>query len=229
MRGVMRLNQIMTSNETKREFTARRRKLEKDTSKAMYLRLKAFDWKKYQTTFFQNIDDWFWTLTLNTYLNDEKTTLSLDTKPMRVDPLLWEILAIPENQKAPLSFRANGAFTCSSLPVADLSVDDRDMSAEQISESIENWLLGNLAKCFDKVSSSSFSSQLEKHENQVLRGAYAITLVTSLISEGKFDRARDYSEKYESGELISVLEMTSLGKSFHFYALQWLKNNQSTA
>lgn len=219
----------MNNNQTKRQFGSQRRQLDREILKASQEELKAQDWKKIQNIFFREKDNWFWSLTISTYLNVEKTLISLQAKPMNVDPLLWDILSIPENRKAPLSLRANGAFTCSSLPVAELSIDDGNLSAEQVSQKILSWLLCNFDEWSNKVSSCTFSSQLEKHENQILRGAYAISLITSLIAERDFIRAKDYSEKYGGGELESVFEMTCEGKSFYQHVLQWLKTNHRTA
>ena len=184
---------------------------------------------KYSKCFFHKNNNWFWTLKVNTYLNYEKTILSLDVKPIEIDSLLWEILGIPENQNAPLSFRTTGAFTCSALPVASLTIDDANMSAESIGQETNLWLSENFEKHCNTVSGASFSSQIKNHENQRDRGAYAITLVITLILEGKLEQAIDYSGKYERGELESVFDMRSCGKSFHFHAIQWLKNNHATA
>lgn len=219
----------MSRNETKREFTTRRRKLEKDSLRITYSELKRRGWKKVQNIFFLKTNDWFWALTVNTYLNVEKTILSLNTKPIEIDPLLWQILDIPENQNAPLSFRANGAFTCDLLPVAGLTIDDTNLSVESIGQETSRWLSENFDNYCDIVSRTNFSSQIKNHQNQRERGAYAITLVTTLISEGKLEEAMEFSRKYESGELESVFEMDSCGKSFHYHALQWLENNQATA
>ena len=219
----------MSRNEFKQGAIARRRKLKRDALRTIYAELKRNGWKKIQNVFFQKFGNWFWTLTVNTYLNDEKTTLSLDVKPIEIDSLLWEILGIPENQNEPLSFRAKGAFTCSSLPVASLTIDDANMSADSIGQKTNLWLSENFEKYCDSVSGASFSSQVKNHQNQIDRGSYAITLVISLILESKLEQAMEYSEKYERGELESVFDLRSDGKSFHYHAMQWLKNNQSTA
>jgi hypothetical protein len=42
-------------------------------------------------------------------------------KPMVLDPILWDIPGLAENAGQPLSFRANGAFTCPGLPIGEAS------------------------------------------------------------------------------------------------------------
>src|SRR5690606_22820674 len=76
----------------------------------------------------------------------------------------------------------------------------------------------------ENLSAKSFSDLVAAHPNQTERGAYAVTLVTSLINDGNFDLAYLTASKYSSGELYSChILPSSSGKSFQQLALEWLE------
>jgi hypothetical protein len=76
------------------------------------------------------------------------------------------------------------------------------------------------------VSQTPFSDLVAKHPNQVERGAYAVTLVVSLVQEGKLDAARDLARAYASGQKSSTSDLSSRGESFHQLALKHLDRTQ---
>ena len=212
-----------TLNISIREFSKLRGFLENETLKKLGIILKKKKWRKNHNIFFLSHKNWFWELTVSTHWNIEKTSATLAIKPMSIDPILWDIMDLSENHKAPLSFRANGAFICSSLPIDNFIIEDSEKNAEVVSLAIYSWVVDSFDEYCNHITESTFSSKVEAHENQRERGAYAISLITSLISEGNIEKARKYAQAYESSDLVSISKMTnSDGKSFHYHSLKWL-------
>lgn len=56
------------------------------------------------------------------YINQERTKALVSFKPMSIDPIFWEIVGLPENNKLPLSFRGNGAWVCHPPYFAEIDV-----------------------------------------------------------------------------------------------------------
>jgi hypothetical protein len=50
-------------------------------------------------------------------------------KPMAIDPIFWDLVGLPENREQPLSFRANGAWTCRPPYFAELDIEEHTDSA----------------------------------------------------------------------------------------------------
>jgi hypothetical protein len=59
------------------------------------------------------------------YIYEKSTKASISAKPMTIDPIFWDIVGLPENNNAPLSFRFNGAWTCRPPPFDEVSIDER--------------------------------------------------------------------------------------------------------
>ncbi|WP_280152316.1 hypothetical protein [Piscinibacter sp. XHJ-5] len=76
------------------------------------------------------------------------------------------------------------------------------------------------------IATAPFSDLVAAHPNQVERGAYAITLVTSLIHEGNVEGAYQLAKRYSTGQLTScsILKGEN-GESFHELAMKWIESN----
>ena len=214
-------------NLTKREFEKLRTIFEKSLLKAVARQLKGRVWRKAQNVIFCEKNDFYYSVSIGAYRNDEKTKLTFSIKPMNIDPIFWEIMKMPENEKESLSFRTWGAFTCSEIPTEEKLILDRSTDEQSLAEEVLGWA-DELLEDYDKHSSEQkFSSLIKSHENQVQRGAYSISLVASLIAEGDFDEARMLANSYGSDELQSGFDMTSEGRSFHSHAVDWIDDNRS--
>ena len=208
---------------SKREYSKFRRNFEKEILSNLKLSLKASGWKKTEYFFWLVENDYFWTLVIKPYLNADKTRVELHVKPMCIDPILWDILDIQENKKAPKSFRYNGAFTCSSLPLSEVTYDD-DIGVKSLCEQIKSWVDREYSLAKQRITEQCFSKHIEGHENQKEIGAYAVSLVCSLISEGELAQATKTANNYETGYLKSVFSMTNTdGNSFHYHALKMIQ------
>lgn len=199
-----------------------RRAFEKECLKALAAAAKDSGWKKSGPYLFRVRDEYFLCSTLRVHVNDHVSRGLLEAKPMGIDPILWDILEMTGNNRQPLSLRANGAFTCTALPICEGNLEKKGDTPEQVAASFLRFCDTQAGLFLKETKRRPFTQCVEKHPNQVERGAYAITLVTSLILDGDLDRARTVAGDYAAGRRNSVSSISVEGKSFHEYALQWL-------
>lgn len=209
------------------ESIAKRRKtFEKEFLAAIGPALKGTGWKKSGQRLFRELGGFFQEIDISVFLNDEKILVTQKIKPMALDLILWDILGISENASEPLSFRSTGAFTCPGLPIYEELVGGPYCTVSHAVTAIRTIADGN-EKLFQKVlSGADFSTLLAQHPNHSERGAYAVTLVTSLINDGDRDAAANLASAYEAGELSSCMNLSCEGVSFHRLALDWLASGR---
>jgi hypothetical protein len=210
------------SRDTTRGSLNRRRVFEKELIAALGPAIKGTGWKKSGSTLFRQSGDFFQEIRISVSLYDGTTAVTHCIKPMALDPIVWDILGMSENVGEPLSFRARGAFTCAGLPIHEQLLDQTALTPCDAAVA-----LSAIASCsesrFEKVlNGSDFSSLLAQHRNQRERGAYAVSLVASLINDGDFEAAAHLAREFESGELQSCCNMSVKGVSYHRLALDWL-------
>lgn len=186
-------------------------------------RLKKTKWKKRDFAVFNQTDKFFQDVSIAVHRNAMLTMAELRLKPMALDPILWDILGIQENCAQPLSFRALGAFTCPGLPIYEGEIEQPGDTPSAVADRFVSLCEDNSLLFTDLLSKSSFSSLVAAHPNQSERGAYAITLVTSLINDGNLALAHKTAEAYASGALSSSARLCSGGKDFHQLVLEWLE------
>jgi hypothetical protein len=202
-------------------LAADRRLFGKELLLALSPLVKGSGWQKSREFVVRRQDNVFLAGKVTVYLNVNRVVASLDAKPMSLDPILWEVLDLPENERLPLSFRATGAFTCQCLTLAATDLDCEDRSPSNVAVAFMEFIEAASPQAIDRLRNESFTEQLRQHPNQVQRGAYAVTLVVSLINDGQYQEAAQVARAYASGQLQSF-QLTSLGKSFHEHALAWL-------
>lgn len=185
-------------------------------------RLKKTKWKKSSCALVNQAGAVYQDLLISVHRNSVVTTAELRFKPMELDPILWDVMDIPENRDKPLSFRTWGAFTCSGLPIYATQVESPGDTPSMVAEKLAALCHDKATLFMDVLSTSSFSALVAAHPNQVERGAYAVTLITSLINEGDLELARQTAYGYASGALSSCASFESAGKDFHQLALDWL-------
>ena len=184
--------------------------------------LRGSPWKKSKCAIFGKFGDYYQDVMISVHRNSERTTATLRSKPMAVDPILWDILGMPENQSEPLSFRTWSAFTCSGLPLVESELEVRGQTPEDVAANAFEFVVSNRTLLEERLKLASYSDLLGSHPNQIARGAYAVTLVASLIHETNEQEARRLASGYASGSLMSCTEFSSAGLSFHEHALRWL-------
>ncbi|MBV6658105.1 MAG: hypothetical protein KI785_10105 [Devosiaceae bacterium] len=87
---------------------------ERDLNAALRDAVKGAAWRQKRGVVFQQIDRWFvagrWVVEGRGA--DRQLIAHLMAKPMAIDPLLWDVMGLGENNDQPLSFRYWGAFVC---------------------------------------------------------------------------------------------------------------------
>ncbi|HEU4852924.1 MAG TPA: hypothetical protein VFT37_12300 [Telluria sp.] len=192
-------------------------------------RVKGSGWKLSRTALFKEKDGIYRQIIVSVHFGARLTSATLGLKPMSLDPLLWDILVIPENHEQSLSFRTWGAFTCQPLPIKERQVEAEHATAADVAAAIIAFCQEADGLAEEALQRAPFSSLLASHPNHLARGAYAISLVLSLIAEGKPCKAREEASAYASGIKSSVLSMTSVDKSFHELAIEWLNARERCA
>lgn len=96
-----------------KEFSAALRRLRVGTS-----------WRFSSHFLFQQRSGWFVSVTPSVAISKEKTTARIDIKPMELDPIFWKIIGLEENNGMPMSFRRNGAWTCSTPAYREIELSE---------------------------------------------------------------------------------------------------------
>jgi hypothetical protein len=87
---------------------------------------KVAGWRYANGSIFRQQGDWFVSV-FPSLLWGRGLTARLLAKPMAVDRLFWRIVKLPENDRLPLSFRANGAWVLRPPSFqATIALDERD-------------------------------------------------------------------------------------------------------
>ncbi len=199
-----------------------RSEFEKQVLSELTSRLRKSNWRRNGCALYTASGDFYQDVFVSVHRNAARTNAELRFKPLSIDPILWDILNIPENRDKALSFRTWGAFTCPGLPIYEVQAEEAGEGPKGVADNL-------LQLCEDKrllfqelLASDSFSNLVSAHPNQLERGAYAVTLVTSLISSGNLDLAYETATSYASGSRTSCVDLVSFGKSFHPLAVEWL-------
>lgn len=110
---------------TRAEESARhayRRALEK----AVRSESKGTGWRSIEGCLFREEDGWFVSVCPSVYIFEKSTRAVISAKPISIDPIFWDIVGLPENNDAPLSFRLNGAWTCQPPRYDEVSVEEHE-------------------------------------------------------------------------------------------------------
>jgi hypothetical protein len=191
--------------------------------------VKGTEWKKSSNFVYRTANEFFLTATLSVYLNADVTRATFMAKPIAVDPILWEILNMRENAQEPLSFRANGAFTCPMPEFMSGQLEPPTTTPSAIASAFLEFARRSSIAFFEGLNVVPFLRQVEQHPNQRERGAYAITLVTDHINGGNVAEALRVAKSYAEGHLHSCAQMSDRGRSFHDLAVEWLSSKHAAA
>ena len=101
---------------------AYRRALEKAVRGAS----KGSGWRAIEGCLFREESGWFVSVCPSVYIYEQSTKASISAKPMTIDPIFWDMVGLPENNDAPLSFRLNGAWTCRPPHVDEVSIEEHE-------------------------------------------------------------------------------------------------------
>lgn len=209
----------------KREET----KIREEFSKAVLIEMSAVakksGWRKYQDSLICVDSGFFFESKAYVYLNKGNTSFTFSVKPYDADTIFWKIMSMEENEKSPLSLRSNGAFVCSSLPLAETIVEDDGQSASYISEQFLEWSNNNLKDFLKKITDNNFSRIIKANKNFLDRGSYSETLICTLISENSAKEARAIALDIVSGKKPKTTVHITNSKSFYEHAESWIESN----
>jgi hypothetical protein len=85
---------------------------------------KASGWRAIEGCLFREQAGWFVSVCPSVFIYEESTKATDSAKPMAIDPIFWDIVGLPENADAPLSFRLNGAWTCQPPPFDEVAIEE---------------------------------------------------------------------------------------------------------
>lgn len=142
------------SREEAREAKAR----EKLFAIALKAGAREAGWRSANGGIFRQQGDWFISI-LPTILWGRGVNAMQFVKPMGIDPIFWRIVGLPENDRLPLSFRANGAWVIHPpFLEAKIALDERD--PERLASEFVKWSTGRLPQ----VASRSITGLLSEIE-----------------------------------------------------------------
>ncbi|MDM7984479.1 MAG: hypothetical protein QUV02_08500 [Maricaulis sp.] len=177
--------------KTDRAFAKSRRAFSKTVLKEVRSRLKGTGWRLSGNTLFKQIDALFVCLRVQSFLNADHTSISIELKPMEVDSILWQALDMETNEGQPLSFRASAAFQCWASIVDTVEINDANQ-ASQTAELIVQHAFTRAQSAASAVSGTPFSVWLEglKDEGSDAALPHTALLVCAMIADGRVDEAR---------------------------------------
>ena len=105
-------------------------------------------------------------------------------KPMWMDEMLWDLLEMPENKKAPVSLRAVGAFAVSGVETYSRATILNEWSIEELRTILEEYIL-HFKVSIEKVTMCDFIKDLDQpYHGDVRKALY-------YIHEGRYQEALD--------------------------------------
>jgi hypothetical protein len=138
---------------------------------------------------------------------------------MSIDPIFWDLVGLPQNRPAPLSFRHFGAWTCPAPDFAELNVPERDavdLVARELLTMADEQLTGLSGWTLDKF------LQLCR-EREASDDRYLPCIVTTLIAVGREPEALEVcAAAQESGRNGGFIAPEG---SFVEMALRWLQQS----
>ena len=210
---------------SKREEQKIREELNKAVLKEFRTCIKKTDWRKYQNSMFRVESSYFFDSNFYVYLIKNKTIFKLEVKPYETDNIFWEIMQMESNKKEPLSLRSNGSFVCSSLPIIEYEFDDEGCTPTEIAQSFVSWAKMNMETFIEESSSTLFSDKIKTNEAFIEKGSYSDTLICTLITENKFEEAKQLTDEIISTKRPKTCDYINNSVSFYENARTWIENN----
>jgi hypothetical protein len=188
---------------------------------------KGTAWRCAQGVLFREHEGWFVECSTIAWISDYKTQAQFTIKPMALDPLFWDIVAVPENRKQPLSFRSFGAWTCRPPAIAESFIDEDDGNAVGIARRAKEWADEKLADFDGRWDYDAFLQMLRREPGG---GGYVgpdASLICMLILMGKDEEAismcRGMVERGDSGGFVIV---GGAPGTFPELAIRWITDPQ---
>jgi hypothetical protein len=120
-----------------REQSRRQKEHAKLFFAALKSQARSAGWRYANCGIFRQQADWFVDV-LPSPLWERGAWVSLRKKPMALDPLFWSIVGLEENNRLPLSFRANGAWVLRP-PAIDVHLALHEDDPSRLAASVLEW------------------------------------------------------------------------------------------
>lgn len=154
--------------------------------KSLRPKAKNAGWKSAGGLIFKEQAGWFIWASPSVYIYEHVTKAVISVKPMAIDPIFWDIVGLPENREQPLSFRANGAWTCHPPYFKEPEIEEHDDPTV-------------VADRFIAVATDQLETLLRSYTLDAFlftcrngagaKGSYLSCVVTTLIALGREDEA----------------------------------------
>ena len=227
----------MTQLLSKREIDALRKQHEKAVTVSVKSSIKGSGWKPKLAYSFvcREIGEAFVECSFRRSSPEWDCDLILECaiKPMRADPLFWEITDISGNENQPLSFRSTGAHTCTGLTLYDRQIPGGD--AAEVGRLFREYIDG--APELLAGIAGSFADEVARERGRAVHRDRALfeTHALALILENRWSEAdfvlRDGLERnlsshhsYYQAEVQKRGEAES--RPFAEMALNWLASHK---
>lgn len=210
------------SGASKRQLAKERLAYERATLRALRPLVRGTAWGKRDNFVFRELEDTFFVAGLSVSRHGDKVAWRLGAKPMAVDPVFWSIMGMEENREQPLSFRGNGAFVCSEVPIATAESLATSLPPDDMARAFLSWVDDSAGAFAGRSEQQTFSELVKSHESHRQHGAFAATLISALIAEGDQKEALRVATDFASGARSTSFVQASDGKSFFELAESWL-------
>ncbi len=186
--------EFMGKKITRAEESARhayRRALEK----SVRTQAKGAGWRSVSGSVFREQAGWFIEVSPSVYIFEHVTKAVVSVKPMAIDPIFWDIVGLPENRDQPLSFRANGAWTCRPPYFAELDLEENSGPAVVARRLIDvaNDQLATVSRSY------TLDAFLLSCRTADVGGSYLSSIVSALVA------------MHREGEALTLCEDARLG------------------
>jgi hypothetical protein len=205
-----------------REHERAKKALRAAVAGALKTQARSNGWRAVQGRLFAERDGWFLDVHAGPWVMKDQTTAEFRAKPMALDPLFWEIVKTPDNNKQPLSFRLLGAWTCQGPYWSETQITE-GVDPDDIAARILEWSNAQADSPPFSYDVNALAKFIEGQlEGRGMKGAWLAELVSLLALAGRLDEARDFCvAAIERGEHGGY----SIGpQSFPELALEWVAN-----
>lgn len=146
---------------------------------------KGSGWRTIEGCLFCERAGWFVSVCPLVFISEKSTKAVVSAKPMAIDLIFWDIVGLPENADAPLSFRLNGAWTCRPPSFDEVSIEE-DSDATVVAAR----LLGTANECLAAVERWSVEGFIQFcRTSGTTEERYLPCVVTALLALGRDSEA----------------------------------------
>ena len=205
----------------KRAFTSARHAQRRDLFKACNAAAKGTEWKARQGVIVGERGGWLIAAHEMTDVLRERTRVRLVTKPMAIDPILWDLVGEPQLRRQGLTFRYFGAVTCPCL-----ILEEPEVSEEGGVDAIASRMIALAdAKLTEITGSWTADTFLQGIRNAINPGRHFASTVATLIAERRYDDALELLD--EAVARSAPGGFVSRRGSFPENAAKWIRDNMT--